>query len=183
MIGVLKTKNNPPKIKNPVRSNSHLKKHALKPKSDISIITNSTLNKELAVTRSHAITNDRPLYDPSEKTDPFQPLFKEKPEKKTGKLVPVDTGGKNKTILEGIDLSQLKLTGIILSQNGNKGLVEETSGRGHILAIGTKIGKNGGKVSIIFKDKVIIEEKMKNFYGKIFIEKKELKLFKNSTKI
>ena len=174
---------NPPKIKNPVRSNSHLKKHALKPKSDISIITNSTLNKELAVTRSHAITNDRPLYDPSEKTDPFQPLFKEKPEKKTGKLVPVDTGGKNKTILEGIDLSQLKLTGIILSQNGNKGLVEETSGRGHILAIGTKIGKNGGKVSIIFKDKVIIEEKMKNFYGKIFIEKKELKLFKNSTKI
>lgn len=171
------------KIKKPVGSDLHMKEHALRPKSDIAVMKNHKSNKETAAFLSQGINEQRPPYDPAGKIDPFEPLLKEKPEVKTGTLVPVGPVGKKKTPLEKIDLSQLMLKGLIFSHKGNKGLVQESSGKGHIISIGTKIGTNGGKVSIILKDKIIIEEKMKNYYGQIFIEKRELPLHKNSPKI
>ena len=120
----------------------------------------------------------QPVYDPKGKINPFQPLFKEKPLTGGGILVLVDNGRTNRTALEKIDLSQLKLTGIILAASGNKGLVQESSGRGHVIAKGTYIGTHGGKVTGIQKGKVIVEEKMEDAYGKILIARQELKLNK-----
>lgn len=68
----------------------------------------------------------------------------------------------------------MKLTGIILAASGNKGLVREASGRGHIISSGTC----GGRVTGIQKGKDIVKEKMKDVYGKILIAKRELKLNK-----
>ena len=63
------------------------------------------------------------LYNPEGKLDPFAPLIKEKP---------VNLPVKNRkavrrkliTPLEKLDLSQLKLVGILRAQSGNKSLVE-----------------------------------------------------------
>ena len=113
-------------------------------------------------------------YDSSGKIDPFEPLFKEERVVQSAKLkhkkrIP-------RTPLERIDLSQLKLVGIILASSGNRALVEESSGKGYVIKEGTFIGTNGGKIVSIQKETVTVEEELEDVYGKLTIRKKELKL-------
>jgi type IV pilus assembly protein PilP len=82
------------------------------------------------------------------------------------------------TPLEKLDFSQLKLVAIILSDKGNNAMVEDASGKGYVLKEGTHVGINSGKVSRILKDKIIIEEKLRDPYGKIYVAQKELRLNK-----
>ena len=115
----------------------------------------------------------KPLYDPYVRIDPFAPLFKKKIVRTVKKKQRIAL-----TPLEKTDLSQLKLTGIIQGTMGNKALVEEASGKGYVVTKGTYIGIHAGKVSKIFKDRIIVEEEEENLYGKIVIQKRELKLQK-----
>jgi type IV pilus assembly protein PilP len=154
------------------------KRPALKPKSEITVPLKDTSDELTVPSKTLLSKNTQPVYNPEGKIDPFQPLFEDKPQVKKDTLVPVDDERADKTALEKIDLSQLKLTGIILAASGNKGLVQEASGRGHVIAKGTYIGTRGGKVTGIQKGKVIVEEKMRVVYGKILIAKTELKLNK-----
>jgi type IV pilus assembly protein PilP len=116
-----------------------------------------------------------PLYNPAGKIDPFEPLFRDKPSPKKVKKskrkrrVP-------RTPLERIDISQLKLVGIILAASGNRALVEEASGKGYVIKKGTYIGTNAGKVTAIGKDAVMVEEEYEDVFGKLKVQKKELKL-------
>jgi type IV pilus assembly protein PilP len=118
---------------------------------------------------------DKPLYNPAGKIDPFEPLFRNKPspekikKSKRKRRVP-------RTPLERIDISQLKLVGIILAGTGNRALVEESSGKGYVIKKGTYIGTNAGKVTDIKKDMVIVEEEFEDVFGKLKVQKKELKL-------
>jgi type IV pilus assembly protein PilP len=75
-----------------------------------------------------------------------------------------------------VDLSQLKLVGIIRAQSGNRALVQEASGKGYIVTKGTYIGIRCGRVSEIEKDKVIVEEEDIDFSGEITTRTRELKL-------
>ena len=113
------------------------------------------------------------LYDPKGKIDPFEPLVREMPasvkKKKNVKRQP-------RTPLERIALSQLKLTAIILASSGNRAMVEETSGKGYVVKKGTYIGRNGGKISNIHKEIVVVEERFEDYSGKIQTRKRELKL-------
>lgn len=118
------------------------------------------------------------LYNPSGKLDPFQPIFviearKAEARKKIRKRrVPL-------TPLQKIELSQLKLVGIIISPAGNKALVEEPSGKGYIITEGTDVGTNFGRVKKILNDRVIVEEEVEDlFSGKIKHQTTELKLQK-----
>ena len=77
-----------------------------------------------------------------------------------------------------MDLSQLKLVGVIMSPDGNKALVEDSSGKGYFLSKGTYIGINAGKVVEIQKDRIIIEEEIQDATGNVTIQRKELKLNK-----
>ena len=81
-----------------------------------------------------------------------------------------------KTPLEKIELSQLQLKAIILAPSGNKALVEESTGKGYIIRKGTYIGRHDGKVIKILKDKVVVEELIENYEGKMIAEEKEIKL-------
>ena len=119
-------------------------------------------------------TQQRPIYNPKGKIDPFEPLFREKPvvavtKKKRDHRVP-------RTPLEKIDLSQLKLVGIILAASGNKALVEESNGKGYVIKAGTYVGTNAGKVVKIEKDKVIVAEEYEDVLGNVTVRNKELKL-------
>jgi len=117
------------------------------------------------------------LYNPEGKLDPFEPLFRKEPEsipmrkKKSKRRTPL-------TPLEKIDLSQLKLSAVILAPSGNRALVQETSGKGYIVKKGTYIGIYSGKIVEILEDQVIVEEEVEDIYGKVSIVKKSLKLQK-----
>ncbi|MGD9053424.1 MAG: pilus assembly protein PilP, partial [Desulfobacterales bacterium] len=101
--------------------------------------------------------------------DPFAPAYRNKPRSVPKKSRPSSP-------LEALDPSQLKLVGVMLSDKGNKALVEDASGKGYMIQEGTYLGTNAGKVSQILKDRVIIEEKIEDAYGKIRTQKRILKL-------
>jgi len=164
------------------------KKPAIKPKSDISKIDQpmpiqppaagqepATKDQLIASAPKAAggLTGIPAKYNPAGKTDPFEPLFQDKPvlskKKKRKKRLP-------QTPLERIDLSQLKLVGIILASSGNRALVEESTGKGYVIKKGTYIGINSGKVVKIKKETVIVEEEFEDVRGKIATRKREIKL-------
>lgn len=132
------------------------------------------------------------IYNPKGKTDPFAPLFKEeKPISKSelekkAKAAEAKKGKKKvkkkkripRTPLEKVDLSQLKLVGIVRAESGNRALVEEASGKGYIITKGTYIGIHSGRVSEILSNRIVVVEEGENFSGEITIRKRELKLQK-----
>jgi len=160
------------------------KKTAIKPISDISEIMQSSTGEstvpsdKLIAAKSNMTPRTRSttipkVYDAKGKIDPFEPLFKEKPvsveKKKNKRRIP-------KTPLERIDLSQLKLVGIIMASSGNRALVEESSGKGYVIKKGTYIGVNSGKVINIKKEKVVVEEEFEDVFGKTKLRQREIKL-------
>jgi type IV pilus assembly protein PilP len=166
------------------------KKPALSPKSEITVIKRAVRNQtqpgggstvagnKTKTTNSVASLNmlpggDPAFYNPTDKIDPFEPLLREKAalakKKKKIKRAP-------RTPLERIDLSQLKLVGIILASSGNRALVEESSGKGYVVKTGTYIGINGGKIVKIEKELVTVEEQFEDVFGKIQTQKRKLKL-------
>ena len=182
---VLAKKSAPPALKTAKTTKA---KPPVKPKSDISVTqtpkpravgdktgtgkpaTPSTA--QAAIDKSSS--QKRPIYNPKAKVDPFEPLFREKPtvalvKKKRKKRVP-------RTPLEKIDLSQLKLVGIIMASSGNRALVEESSGKGYVIKNGTYVGTNAGKVVKIEKDKVVVAEEYEDVLGNVSLRNKELKL-------
>ena len=137
-----------------------------KPKSDL---TSRQDSKEQHLIKKEINKTDP--YDARGKIDPFENLYKERrvfvKKKKNKKRIP-------QTLLERLDLSQLKLVGIILSENGNKALMEDSSGKGHVVSKGTYIGINSGKVVQINKDRIVIEEEFEDLDGNIKTKKREL---------
>jgi len=117
-------------------------------------------------------------YNPEGKLDPFLPLFKEKPDVRRINATNKRKRSIPRSPLEKIDLSQLTLTAIIMSSSGNKAMVEEASGKGHVLVKGTLIGTKWGKVSEIQKDTVLVDEEEENVLGEIIFKRKEMKLQK-----
>lgn len=118
-------------------------------------------------------------YNPIGKIDPFEPLVKEEPvaasramkKKKIKRRIP-------RTPLEKVDLSQLKLTGIIRAPSGNKAMVEEATGKGYIITKGTYIGIYSGRVIKILNDRVIVKEEIEDGFGSVTIKERELKFQK-----
>jgi len=160
------------------------KKPAVRPRSDLSEIKQPSTDDSAApsdkliaatsnVTPKTRTTAIPKVYDAIGKIDPFEPLFKEKPvsvkKKKDKRRIP-------RTPLERIDLSQLKLVGIILASSGNRALVEESSGKGYVIKTGTYIGVNSGKVVKIRKEKVVVEEEFEDVFGKTKLRQREIKL-------
>jgi type IV pilus assembly protein PilP len=97
-------------------------------------------------------------YNPIGKPDPFKPFVQLISGRKGSGTAPL-------TPLQKYDISQLKLVAIISSPGGNIALVEDVAGKGYFLKKGTWIGKNDGKVTKIFKDKVIVEEVYQDIFG------------------
>lgn len=154
-------------------------KPSLAPKSDISDIQATSQRQPAAAatgqtTVAQTSSGAQPIYNPKGKVNPFEPLFREKPvvastKTKRKKRIP-------RTPLEKIDISQLKLVGIIVAASGNKALVEESNGKGYVIRKGTYIGTNAGKVVQIQSDKVIVAEEYEDVLGNVTLRNKELKL-------
>jgi type IV pilus assembly protein PilP len=121
------------------------------------------------------------IYDPKVRLNPFIPLFRsdnkesvaDKPsdKKKRKKRVP-------QTPLERISINQLKLVAVLRASSGNRGLVEDNSGKGYIIKNGTYIGLNSGIVTQINANNVIVEEELENLMGELILQNTEIKLQK-----
>jgi Tfp pilus assembly protein PilP len=119
-------------------------------------------------------------YARKERIDPFVPLFKEEPEPKEEPDQDESDGTpkpppRRLTPLEKLDLSQLKLVGIVRTPRGNKAMVEEASGKGYIIDKGTYIGIHSGQVVEIKKDRIVVEEKDTDPMGKATVRTREIK--------
>ncbi len=146
------------------------------PKPDITAFKSDADDERNTETDTAYARNPTPVYDPIDKIDPFAPLFKERPKAQGQTATYAETNHNGTTPLEKIDISQLKLTGIVLAASGNRALVKEASGRGYVIGTGTRIGLHGGRVAQVVADKVIVTEKMKDMTGRLFYQETELKL-------
>lgn len=109
-------------------------------------------------------------YDPTNKADPFKSFIvvKEELEEKEEK--------KPKTYLETLDISQLTVAAIVLSSKGNWALVRDSKGDGHIIKVGTPIGRRSGRVIRILDKEVVVREYRKDFRGREIVRDISLRL-------
>ncbi len=119
-------------------------------------------------------------YDSHGKIDPFTPLIQETSQETSQEITPVvDTRSKRVlTPLEKIELSQIRLVAVIIMKNKSIAMVEESSGKGYEIGIGTYIGKNHGQVFQIKKSSIIVKELSKDHKGKLKERVQEIKFHK-----
>lgn len=71
----------------------------------------------------------------------------------------------NLSPLERLELSQLKLVGIVWDIKEPRAMVEDSTGLGYTIRVGTAIGNNNGKVKAIRRNEVVIEESFLDVAG------------------
>ena len=117
-------------------------------------------------------------YDPKGRVDPFIPLLQEK------EVVTPDIDDKPKrmlTPLEKLSLNQIKLVAVILMENRQLAMVEDATGKGYEVMIGTYMGKNSGQVSKINQSSLVVTEYVKDYKGIRQTKFQEIKLHKNES--
>jgi type IV pilus assembly protein PilP len=88
--------------------------------------------------------------------DPFRPFTLDlRPEVPNEPLTP----------LQRYEIPQLRLAGVLLESLPPRAMLEDNSGMGFIVTPGTPIGRNRGVVAAIEPRRVIVEEKVLDFYG------------------
>jgi type IV pilus assembly protein PilP len=100
---------------------------------------------------------DNYIYSPVGKRDPFRPYYVDQALEETEK-----DSQRTLTDLEKLELDQLKLVGIVSGTSTPTAMFEDPDGRGHVVHIGTAMGRNGGRVSKIKKDEVVIMEEYRD---------------------
>jgi len=71
----------------------------------------------------------------------------------------------NLSPLERFEIGQLKLVGVVWNVKEPTALVEDSSGLGYMVKVGTPIGSNDGKVREVRRDSLIVEEFFVDLYG------------------
>ena len=100
-------------------------------------------------------------YDPTNKVDPFKSFITVREE-----LQEKEARKKPRTYLETLDLSQLTISAIMLTKKEDWALVRDSKGDGHVIKVGTPIGRRGGRVTEIHEDKVVVREYFKDIRGR-----------------
>ena len=112
---------------------------------------------------------EAPAYIVEGKPDPFKPLNLEwgsLEKQKLAKVLP----------LQQFELSEFELVGILSTSGTRKALVQDLTGKGYLVQVGTKIGKKGGRLSKILSQEVLVEEPYQDYLGRAKIRKVALKL-------
>ena len=120
-------------------------------------------------------------YNPQGKPNPFQPLVVEKTETAAGKKKIEQAVKKEKeepgTPLEKVDLKALKLVAVVWDITNPRAMVEDSLGKGYILTLGTRVGKNQGQVTKITSAGVVVSEKLEAADGKMRTVETPLRLY------
>lgn len=108
-------------------------------------------------------------YNAEGKLDPFRP-FGVGPAKK--KPAAQHQGSP----LSQMDVGSFKLVGVADSPGGRMALVQDGSGRGYVLSTGMTVGVSGGVVKEISLDGVSVEERVRDYAGRLRTKTIVLKL-------
>ena len=90
--------------------------------------------------------------------DPFRPF--------TLDLRPENTENEILTPLQRYEIPQLRLAGVVLDLKPPRAMLQDNSGMGFIITPGTPIGRRHGVVRAIEAKKVVIEERILDYYGR-----------------
>jgi type IV pilus assembly protein PilP len=104
-------------------------------------------------------TQSPPIYNPTGKPDPFMPT-----------RVTIETAGmgKKKVLpLEQFEVGDFELVGVFTGNGTKKAVVQDLTGKGFFIQVGTRIGKMGGTVIRISEKEVYIREPFRDFLGRI----------------
>ncbi len=99
--------------------------------------------------------------------NPFAPFFKERPRPRTERPL---------SPLERWSLKELKLTGIVQKGPRRWALIEDPSGKGYFVTVGTRIGPNEGYIARIGPDYILVKEKVTDFLGNVVVRETKIKL-------
>jgi type IV pilus assembly protein PilP len=99
------------------------------------------------------------IYDKMGMRDPFRSFAWERKELATHEV----EGGP----LEQFDVSQLSLIAVVWKTGSARALVEDPGGQSYIIAKGTRIGKNDGKVTRIDDNLVVVNETYEDYLGNV----------------
>ena len=102
-------------------------------------------------------------YNPIGKRDPFRSFLSFSSDSSIFDDLP-------RTPLQRYDIEQYRLTGIIFNVGRPRALVEDPEGVGHVMELGTYIGRNWGKVTQISSEKVTVTEEYKTRDGQLVVK-------------
>jgi Tfp pilus assembly protein PilP len=112
--------------------------------------------QEPAPPEPSAISDDAQPYNPAGRRDPFRPFILDvRPEAR----MPL-------TPLQRYELGQLTVVATVWEAAVPRAMVEDSAGMGYIVGVGTPIGRNGGVVTAIEPERVVVEEHVLDYYGK-----------------
>jgi type IV pilus assembly protein PilP len=153
------------------------KKDELRPINNPISVAQPKLENNSQVSEQNTLNQKAEHYNSQGKIDPFRPLIQEKPEEK-GPIVD-DKPKRILTPLEKIELSQIRLVAVVIMKDKQIAMVEEASGKGYEVGIGTYIGKNQGRVSEIKNSSIVIKELVRDYKGRLKEHVQEIKLHKS----
>jgi Tfp pilus assembly protein PilP len=95
-------------------------------------------------------------YEPRGKIDPFKPFIVAR----RAEAATPEVAHKPLTPLQKMALSEIQrgLKAIIWGKLGSSALVEDATGKGYVIKVGTYVGQNDGIVKKILEDRIIVEE-------------------------
>jgi type IV pilus assembly protein PilP len=106
-------------------------------------------------------------YDPTNKPNPFRPF------------ILVDKRLTEESPLQRYDLGQISLKAVIWKVDQPRAMVEDPTGRGYVVQIGTDIGKNRGKIVKIEDRQVHVRETYVDYTGHETTKDVTLKIVKS----
>ncbi len=124
---------------------------------------------------------DSEVYVAKSMVDPFKPLIQEKKEIPAPEIKKPEKPQRILTPLEKMELSQIKLSAVVIMGDRRIAMVEEATGKGYEVGIGTYMGKNQGQVVDITFDTVVVKEIVTDYKGNHTERLQEIKMQKNDS--
>jgi type IV pilus assembly protein PilP len=105
-----------------------------------------------------SILNDGYTYDPKSRRDPFLSM---------AKLLKATQNRAELPPLQRVELSDVKLIGVVSDHSGYYGLIQTPDGKGYTVRVGTLMGTNNGTIKNIVEQKIIVAEPTLDVTGKM----------------
>jgi Tfp pilus assembly protein PilP len=111
------------------------------------------------ISESFSGTGSATVYDKTDLRDPFRSFEWERKE-----LASEDMDGGP---LEQFDVSQLSVVAVVWSTGNARAMIQDPSGRGHIVGVGAPVGKNEGSITSIDDNLVVVKETYEDYLGQV----------------
>jgi type IV pilus assembly protein PilP len=127
----------------------------------------------------------RSTQDPSKLPSPLSSVIEDydyNPEGKRDPFVAVENPGTTGIMtgpifpLQGYDLDQLKLVGIIWDVRYPKAMLLDPTGKGYVVKVSDRVGRNNGRIARIRESEIVVVESFKDAKGKVSYQTKVLRL-------